>query len=667
MYNWWKNLSVSNKLYFTVGSFFLVLLIELIALKFSIDSLSAIRSYQSGESHWAKAQKSSVGFLYMYALSKNEVIYNEFLRQLEIIINLKNGRQELEKKSFDYKLARDFFSKGGLPEEDIPHIISWFRLFSSTPLFAPAVKEWIVGDKLFLEIISIANRLHQGIMGNILDEKETQLLLKRVADLDTQLTVVEKRFVSELHIVALSSERLFRLIIIGILTIFVVAILIILVSGRRITAWLVDIINVTKKVGEGDFNQMVFTESKDEFGQASQALNLMISSLKSQTNERLSAEHASLAKNIFLANMSHEIRTPLNSILGFAELLLEANLSLQERQQYAGIIKRTGVSLISIIRDVLDIARIEAEQITIEMTVFSIDQLLFDLKELLRLKSAEKGIDLIFEKRGKISRFIRSDLTRIRQILLNLLGNSIKFTDSGFVRMEYYVENSHLVFRIQDSGSGIAADQLSSLFRPFSQGDNSVRKKYGGTGLGLMISKRLAQLLGGDATLIESIQGKGSIFEARILYDAVNTNEDLSIQEKKQATVAFEKEIYNKKILVVEDSIDNQILIKIHLTKCGALIDIANDGLAALEKCLVERYDLVIMDMQMPIMDGYSTAQKLRQLKYKSPILALTGFAMKGDEEKCINAGCNAYLAKPFDKIGLLSAVIKTMNQSTDL
>ncbi len=661
MRKWWQNLSVSRKLYFFLSGLFIIVSIELIALKFSLDSLAAVRSYLSGESRWAKAQKSAVNALYMYVITNDKKFYQQFNEQTKIIVAMEKARLEMQKPDFSYKQAENYFLEGLAPPQDVYHLISWYRSFSTHSLFAPAVANWKKGDELFLQVISEGQIIHDDLQQGPLDFKKRAETLASIYDLDQKLTKVEKNFVMQLQEVALLAERFFRGILYGILAISFFAIYCALIYGRYVTRWLSEFVNVATRVGEGDFNQKVVVGSDDEFGKVSNALNLMIASLKSQTNERLSAEHASLAKNIFLANMSHEIRTPLNSILGFSELLRDANLEANEREQYAGIIQRTGTSLMSIIRDILDIARIEAEQISIELSVFSIEQLLVDIKELLRLRCEEKGIELIFEKQEPIAQNIRSDLTRVRQILLNVLGNAIKFTDKGFIYLRYYVVNDVLVFNIQDTGTGISPDQMSSLFRPFSQGDSSVRKRYGGTGLGLMISKRLAQLLGGDVSLVQSVLGEGSIFEVRIRYEVVTSQEKQISFEKPQESTFNEAELKGKRILVVEDSIDNQILISVHLSRCGAVLDMANDGLQGLEKCSANMYDLIIMDMQMPVMDGYSTTRKLRMRGCDLPILALTGFAMKGDEEKCLEAGCDAYLSKPFDRRSLVSAVIQTM------
>lgn len=667
MRRWWQDQSLSGKLYLLISVYFIILCAELFALKFSLDNLTAVRSYLSGESRWAKAQKSAVNSLYMFALSGNDDHFKNFTEQVKVIQAMEKARLEMEKEEFSIEIVENYFLQSKTPKEDIYHLVKWFRRFADQPLFLRAVSFWRHGDELFLNLMIEGNAIKDEFKKMNSDVKKRDERLLKISQLDQQLTQIEKNFVNELQKIALFSEKIFRILVYGILAIFLIGICGALIFSRQVIRWLSDFVTVATSVGAGDFNRTVPIESKDEFGKASTALNLMIESLKAQTSERLNAEHASLAKNIFLANMSHEIRTPLNSILGFSELLRDNNLEPKEREQYVGIIKRTGNSLMSIIRDILDIARIEAEQITIEYSIFSIEQLLLDIKELLRLRCAEKGIELIFEKQEPVNALIRSDLTRVRQILINVLGNAIKFTDKGYIKLKYFVVNDSLVFNIQDTGAGISPAQMGSLFRPFSQGDSSVRKRYGGTGLGLMISKRLAQLLGGDVNLIKSELGVGSVFEVRIQYDFVEGAEQKPTPVQHLDDSINESIIKDKKILVVEDSLDNQLLINVHLSRCGALLDMVNDGLQGLEKSAAKKYDLIIMDMQMPVMDGYSATRKLREAGFDVPVLALTGFAMKGDEEKCLSAGCNAYLTKPFDRLKLVSAVAKILSQKTNL
>ena len=383
----------------------------------------------------------------------------------------------------------------------------------------------------------------------------------------------------------------------------------------------------------------------------------MTENLQRQTNEKQNAEHASETKNLFLANMSHEIRTPLNAILGFSEILSDPQLSPADRAHYAAIIKRTGSSLTSIINDILDVSKVEAEQLEVELKTFSLHQLISDLQAVLRMRCEEKGIQLSFTQKGEIAEIIQSDPVRLRQILSNIIGNSIKFTDRGSVGVIYEVVQSNLVFTVHDTGAGISGEQMNRLFRPFSQGDDSVRKKYGGTGLGLLISQRLAQLLGGDVSLTDSGKERGSTFVIRVHYAPMQIAEPDPSTSKK--VIHDASVLKDKKILIVEDSVDNQLLAQLYLTRSGATVDFAENGQLGVEKAMSQAYDVVLMDIQMPIMDGYSATRELRKQGFRSPIVALTGYAMKEDQQRCFDAGCDDFLAKPFDRKSLVECVAK--------
>jgi two-component system, sensor histidine kinase len=387
----------------------------------------------------------------------------------------------------------------------------------------------------------------------------------------------------------------------------------------------------------------------------------MVEILESQTAERQHAEQASQAKNLFLANMSHEIRTPLNAILGFSEILQDPQLVEKDKQRYAAIIRRTGESLNTIINDILDISKIEADRVEIQESKFSLTQMLSDLYALLKMRCDEKGIQLIFEKIGPVSEYIITDQTRLRQILTNIIGNSIKFTEKGHVMLTYEVRGKMLFFTVSDTGAGISKEQRQNLFKVFSQGDSSVRKKYGGTGLGLSIAQKLSQLLGGDAGLLDSEEGLGSLFFVQVKY---NPTEKPISEPVVALPIVNAKVIENKNILVVEDSLDNQMLMEFYLTKHKAKVTFANNGQEGVEAALKGSFDLILMDIQMPVLDGYAATEEIRRRGVVIPIIALTGYAMKEDQDRCLKAGCNEFLAKPIHKEKLIATLAKYFQQS---
>jgi PAS domain S-box-containing protein len=389
---------------------------------------------------------------------------------------------------------------------------------------------------------------------------------------------------------------------------------------------------------------------------------------------RFSAEEANRAKTNFLANMSHEIRTPLGVILGYAELLNNPSQTRSDRQHTINIIKRNGEMLSRIINDILDLSKIETSSVDVDSEKFSLPVLLSDIRSMFAIDAREKGIRLNFEIDGMVPETIKSDPTRLRQILMNIVGNAVKFTDHGSVTVTVslvYSGNAHqLQFIVADCGPGMTLDQMSRLFRPFEQADNSPTRKYGGTGLGLALSRRLAKALGGDLMIIRSNPGVGSVFS--LLIDPGQIEDikmidhlDLDLTENNQAAhdVHTHHEPTGKRlegihVLVVEDIPDNQILISRFLKMDGATVDLAKNGREALAKLTANRsFDVVLMDIQMPELDGYQTTQKLRESHYDGPIIALTAHAMKEERERCLMVGCDDHLTKPINRDMLIDRV----------
>jgi signal transduction histidine kinase/DNA-binding response OmpR family regulator len=391
------------------------------------------------------------------------------------------------------------------------------------------------------------------------------------------------------------------------------------------------------------------------------------------------AEAASVAKSQFLANMSHEIRTPLTAILGFAENLLEPTMTDHERRAAIKTIVRNGEHLLEIINGILDLSKIEAGRLDIERLQVSPVQLAADVVSIMRVRADAKNLLLNLQFNGVIPETIQSDPTRLKQILLNLVGNAIKFTEAGKVELAVDLadnggEHPRMRFRIIDTGIGMTADQCAKLFQPFTQADGSTTRKFGGTGLGLAISRHLARMLGGDVAL-SSRPGEGSVFtvtidpgslkSVRLLEDA---SEALS-SEPEVAVADLSAVRLPVRILLAEDSPDNQVLISTFLRKLGASIVIAADGRQAVDRALAaqvspEPFDVVLMDMQMPELDGYEATREVRQHGFKQPIIALTANAMGGDEQRCLDAGCSDYATKPIDRRRLVAQIIEQLSRS---
>ncbi|MGD8567000.1 MAG: ATP-binding protein [Gammaproteobacteria bacterium] len=369
------------------------------------------------------------------------------------------------------------------------------------------------------------------------------------------------------------------------------------------------------------------------------------------------AELANRAKSGFLANMSHEIRTPLTAVLGFSETLLDANQSEAEREKSIKSIIKAGNHLHQIINDVLDLSKIEAEQLDIEQVQVSLFKILGDVERLVGSQARKKGLSFDIFYEFPVPRHILTDPTRLKQILINICDNARKFTESGGITIEvaYLAGEGQMLFTITDTGIGMSPDEMGNIFNAFTQADTSMIRKYGGTGLGLCISQQLAQKLGGNISC-HSEKGKGSQFiitiaagldnNVELVNDVVET--ELPAREPQQVQSVVPQTLSGN-VLLAEDSVDNQQLISMYVRKTGASITVAENGKIAVNHAMSEDFDLILMDMQMPVMGGLEATQWLRQIGHRTPIVALTANAMKQDRDRCLAAGADGYLTKPVD------------------
>ena len=374
------------------------------------------------------------------------------------------------------------------------------------------------------------------------------------------------------------------------------------------------------------------------------------------------AETASQTKSEFLASMSHEIRTPLNAIIGIADLLAKTPLSL-EQDKYVQIFRRAGDNLLNLINDILDLSKVEASQLELERTGFSLSDVLEKVREMVAVRAKEKGLDLVCEVAPNVPNDLVGDPTRLRQVLLNLLGNAIKFTESGEVALRVTPDADSslpgvLQFTISDTGIGIPGEKLGAVFERFTQADSSTTRRYGGSGLGLTISKRLVELMGG-CIRVESGVGKGSVFSFTVPLE-------IRAGPARRAILPVgtgpEPALPALQILLVEDSPDNRTITVAYLKDTPYRVEIAENGAIAYTKFTAGHFDLVLMDRQMPVMDGLTATRAIREWeranqRLPTPIVALTASALKGDREQCMAAGCTAYLTKPIKQEVLLQAI----------
>ena len=439
---------------------------------------------------------------------------------------------------------------------------------------------------------------------------------------------------------------------------------------------------------DGNFEVRVQSNSQDEVGQLTRGFNDMLAHLQERdqmladrnrelelavqqaTSARESAEQALRVKSMFLANMSHEIRTPMNGILGLTEILLQSPLPEREKEHVRTVLQ-SGRALLKIINEILDFSKIEAGKLVLNPTDFNLNDFLQELMQLFGHQARQQGLALSLQLDPDTPAWICADAGRLRQILANLLGNALKFTPAGSVVLR--VSSSpqanaaiQLVFEVADTGIGISASQHSQIFEDFNQGDSSSARRHGGTGLGLSIAMRLARLMNGSIS-VQSRQGFGSTFVLKVQAQASQAD---SAPQADAADVTGQF-FPNSRVLVVEDNLVNQIVVQAALERLGCQVDLADGGAEGVQAARLQHYDLVLMDCQMPEVDGYEATRQIRQweLAQKStrrlPIAALTAHAMVGDREKCEAAGMDDYLSKPMSAAELQLLLLRWLPASS--
>lgn len=659
--------SISRKLYFTIGFTALLVVVELCTLWFSITTLSAVRSYVGGEGLWSKAQKDAILNLRKYAYTHREEDYVAFQKYLEVPYGDKRARIELEKVNPDYRIVRSGLLEGRNHPEDIDGMAKLLRRFHHVSYLKKAFTAWAKAEPALDELVIIAKELNKLVKRNAVKE-EIAFLLKEIDRLNIEITKSEDIFSLTLGEGARWLEDLILKTVLALsISIGLTSVLIAISINRNLKKGVDEIISCSEKIRLGSLTTRVEVYSQDEIGMVATAFNEMTRTLehnireletteKQMILEKTRAEKSERAKHQFLVNMSHEMRTPLNAILGFARHL-EKSISVADEKESLKMIIASGDHLLITVNDILDFTKIETGEISFASNPFDVANSVKATIKLVEQNATLKKIELNHFIDAEIPQIIYGDEPRLSQILLGLVSNALKFTEYGRIEVSAKVHSYNrgtvaIEFRVKDTGIGISKDQQGKIFNLFEQASNEMTRKFGGTGIGLTIVKHLVALQHGEIS-VSSIPGEGSEFCFRLPFLLNHAKEHSFVDGNSYLKSSKLNSDYGKgiSVLIVEDNAINQLLFLKLLQKHSYQTTVAENGKVALKKYQDQDFDIVLMDLQMPEMDGYEATVNIRNMsseKRNIPIIAMTAHTITGDYEKCMAIGINEYISKPF-------------------
>ncbi len=676
-----NDISISRKLYFTIGIITFLVMVELCTLWFSITTLSAVRSYVGGEGLWSKSQKNAILNLREYGYTYDEKNYQAFKEFLKVPFGDKIARMEMGKVNPDLDVVRAGFLQGRNHPEDIDNMIGLTRRFSKVYYLNKAFVAWQKAEPVLDELLTIGEQLHLLITAQNIDKKKIEFLLSEIERLNTELTTLEDGFSYTLGEGARWLENMvLRLVLALSITIGTTSIVIAISINKSIKKGLDVIVEGAELVKKGQLETRVRVFANDEIGRVAIAFNEMTETLECKVaeskvteaklvTERQRAQSSEKAKHNFLVNMSHEIRTPMNGIQGFANYIKDSLVDKEHLEAIEMIIKSAD-HLMRILNDILDFSGLGNGEIDFIKQPFKVRDVIKDACLYVESNAKFKKIGLSYSIGAKVPNTFIGDSIRLSQIFVNLVSNAIKFTEKGEVMIsvdaiEETKDSLVVEFRIKDTGIGIPMEKQQKIFELFEQATSNASRKFGGVGLGLSMVKRLIELQNGKIFL-ESTPGKGSEFYFRMPF--VKIGDDEKQNEIKTGLDGEDEPGRGIKVLIVEDNPINQLLVIKVLQKRGYQTTIAQNGKIAIDKYKNEDFDIVLMDLQMPEMDGYEATKYIRRMdteKAAIPIVAMTAHTIQGELEKCLAIGMNDYVSKPFspDELNVKIQLLVVGNQ----